>query len=443
MFDHRSYLGWITDLASRPHPDTAWPAIDLEDWLVADYEETFATMRRVGMNEIVIWGLFVGSAWPVAIDTAVDDERAARLRLLLETAHGHDIKVLSGLGVYSWGFQEIITAHPELARGNPRAMCASNQDAWPWQQRVVDYVLQWDLDGVSMQSADQGRCPCPECAAMGDVEYHARLNARTADYVRSLAPSAIVGVNSWGMTFEHPDDLPHLVELGRHVDYIVDAHDTAHRAGEDYRRQLIAAVPCAWGTIGGWSVEPPQHWARDRWFLPCLASVVPHVESLAADGGRACELFFRITANPGDELSFVVCGRILDGAPADWRRYLTDAVRDLYAPTTDQAAAALEDVFLRAEAAFFDNASGLNRIGTISMEPLVSDHAGDPVYLLDHMDVAALQRYEIELRAIRDIARDLVESVRARDRLERIVRCIDGTLSDVACARTKRADDGR
>ena len=277
MFRHRSYLGWITDLATRPHPTTQWPAIDVDEALLTDYALTFATMRRLGMNEIVIWGLFVARHWPIDVETAVDDERAQKVRTLLDLAHTHDIRVVSGLGVYSWGFERIIAEHPSLSRGNPQAMCASNPEAWEWQRRVVDYVLRWPLDGVSMQSADQGRCPCSDCAALGDVAYHAALNARVAEYVRSLRPEALIGVNSWGMTFDDPADLPHLVELGRYVDYIIDAHDTARRAGAEYRRQLIAAVPCSWGTIGGWSVEPPQHWDRERWFLPCMGSVAPHI----------------------------------------------------------------------------------------------------------------------------------------------------------------------
>jgi hypothetical protein len=439
MFEHRSYLGWITDLASRPHPTASWPAIGLEEWLLDDYERTFAKMRRIGLNEIVIWGLFVAGAWPISVEAAVDEDRAQHLRRLLDAAHAHGIKVLSGLGVYSWGFQGIIAANPELSGGNPRAMCASNPDAWSWQRRAVDFVFSWDLDGVSMQSADQGRCPCDECARLGDVEYHALLNGRTADYVKSIRSDAIVGVNSWGMIFADPAALPHLVELGRHVDYIVDAHDTARLAGEEYRRRLIAAVPCAWGTIGGWAIEPPQHWARERWFLPCLASVVPHVDRLRADGGRACELFFRITANPGDELSLLVCGRLLDADPGDWRRVLAEEVRAVYRPATERTATALEDVFLRAEAAFFDNATGLNRIGTISLEPLVSDHAGEPVYLLNHMAPTALERYVGEMRRVQDAARELVGFVGDRDRVEAIIRCIDGALHDAAYTKTKHS----
>ena len=37
-------------------------------------------------------------------------------------------------------------------------------------QRVVDFVFErFDIDGVSMQSADQGRCKCSRCDSMSDA----------------------------------------------------------------------------------------------------------------------------------------------------------------------------------------------------------------------------------------------------------------------------------
>ena len=78
MFRHRSYLGWITDLATRPHPTAPWPSIELDEELLADYTATFTTMQQLGMNEIVIWGLFVDRHWPTDMAAAVDAERGKR-----------------------------------------------------------------------------------------------------------------------------------------------------------------------------------------------------------------------------------------------------------------------------------------------------------------------------------------------------------------------------
>ena len=95
-------------------------------------------------------------------------------------------------------------------------------------------------------------------------------------------------------------------------------------------------------------MEPPQHWARERWFLPCLANVAAHVRTLAEDGGRACELFFRIAANPGDEMSLLVAGRLLNQPAGDWRAFLAAGIRELYQPRSAATATAVEEVFIRA-----------------------------------------------------------------------------------------------
>ena len=40
-FNHRGYLGWITDLASNPDPSAAWPSMRLDAQLLKDYQESF------------------------------------------------------------------------------------------------------------------------------------------------------------------------------------------------------------------------------------------------------------------------------------------------------------------------------------------------------------------------------------------------------------------
>ena len=61
-FNHRGYLGWITDLASEPDRSVAWPSMRLDAQLLKDYQESFAVMQRLGFNEISVWGLYVSRA---------------------------------------------------------------------------------------------------------------------------------------------------------------------------------------------------------------------------------------------------------------------------------------------------------------------------------------------------------------------------------------------
>lgn len=438
MYTYRGYLGWITDLATAPHPDGAWPVTAIDQGLLADFEASFAMQQAVGLDLSSIWGLAVGRAWPLDIEHSVDDRRAEQVRRLLASAHAHGVRVLAGTGVYSWGFEEIIRAHPDLSNGNPRAMCASNPDAWPWMRRVLDFVGDvLAVDGFSFQSADQGRCPCAECARWGDVQYHALLNARVSTYVKERWPTKTVAVNGWGMDLQDPADLPHVVTMTRHADYLVDTHSSAARRDPAYRRRLIKAIgPCAYGTVGGPFVEPPQHWQRTRWFLPSLSRAAKHVRDLHAEGGRAMEVYFHITANPGDEVSVRHTAALLRDPARSSDEALREALTTLYAPHDGAALDELADLFRRADAAYFERAHDVPASATLSMEPLVSDHVGPPVYLTKHLDATDLDAYEADITALLARCPALEPRVGDPARVLLIATCLRGVLADIALART-------
>src|SRR5678815_2283746 len=124
QFQHRVYYGWITDLASEGRPNDAWPSTRIDDKLLNDYDANLEFMHEIELNEIVIWGLFVSREWPLKLEDAIDETRRKQVLTIIEKAHQYNIKVLAGVGVYSWGFDAIIKAHPELAcPDNPSAMC--------------------------------------------------------------------------------------------------------------------------------------------------------------------------------------------------------------------------------------------------------------------------------------------------------------------------------
>jgi hypothetical protein len=430
-FRHRGYLGWITDLSSRPDPEADWPSMRLDARLLDDYRASLAVLHRLGFNEIVIWGLYVSRAWPVDIRSAVQPARGALVEKLIDLAHSRNLRVYSGLGVYSWGFEEILKAHPNLGRGDPSLLCASEPEAWRWMQKVVDYVFErFPIDGISMQSADQGRCRCDRCHAYSDAEYHALLNRRVAGYVRSRWPAKTIGVNSWGLRFEDPGSLPSLIQIGRSVDYIIDVHDSSRRRQPDYRRKIIQSVACDFGTLGGPQVEPPQHWRRDRWFLPTLRRTGEHLAELSRDGGRACEYFFHILANPGDELTLWVAGKMLSDPQVSWRSHAESSIEELYEARRASVRDALLALFLEAEEAYFEHGPDAAS-GTVSLEPLVSDRPGPPVYVTKRLQPAQRATYAARLSRLRQEAARLAVEVPRKDRVRRIIACLDHALRDV------------
>jgi hypothetical protein len=431
-FNHRGYLGWITDVATQPDPDAPWPSMRLDERLLEDYRQTFDVMSRLRMNEIVVWGFYVSRSWPVDIKSAVTPERGAMVERLIGDAHRRNLRVYSGLGVYSWGFEEIIRAYPKLSRGNPQAMCASEPESWAWMQKVIDFVFErFAIDGVSMQSADQGRCRCRQCSVYSDAEYHALLNVRVSEYIRSRWPKKTIGVNSWGMRFEEAETLPPLVKISRTVDYLIDVHDTSRRRDPGYRKRLIDTLACDFGTLGGPQVEPPQHWARERWFLPTLKRVGDHLRQLASDGGRACEYFFHILANPGDEISMWLAGRTLADPVTPWEKHLQDSIEPLYGVTRISTRDALAQLFLDAEDAYFKHLPP-GFCGTLSMEPLVSASPGPPVYLRERLTAPQRAAYVQELTVLKTRAEGLLAEIPRKDKMTKIVRSIELTLADIA-----------
>lgn len=430
-FIHRGYLGWITDLATAPEPNVPWPSMRLDDSLLRNYAETFRLMPSAGFNEATIWGFYVSRAWPVDIRSAVTPERGRLVQRLIESAHRHSIRVYSGLGVYSWGFEDIIRAHPKLSRTNPQAMCASVPEAWDWMQRVVDFAFQrFPIDGVSLQSADQGRCTCTECKRIPDSEYHALLNIRVCQYIRSKWPGKTVAINGWGMDFAAPETAAAVAKMSTVADYIIDVSDSSRAHNKARRRSLIQDLRCDFGTIGGPQVEPPQHWSRDRWFLPTARSQGEHLQELFQDGGRACEYFFHILANPADEISFHVAGRVLNRPETSWREHLRSVVAELYRPGTAEALDAFCDLLVAAEDAYMRHVPAL-RSGTISLEPLVSSEPGPPVYLLRRLSREQRGTYLADLTAIQKRFRTLAPDVRNRRKMQQILRCMENVRTDL------------
>lgn len=430
-FRYRGYLGWITDLATLPDPDADWPSMKLDAPLLRDYSGTFRLMRQWKLQDLCIWGLYVSRSWPVDLSSAVSRERGALVHKLIDDAHRHGVRVISGLGVYSWGFDEILKANPHLMKGNRSAMCGSEDASWDWMRKVIDYVFsRFPIDGVSMQSADQGRCTCDKCSRFSETEYHARLNIRCAEYIRSRYPGKLVAVSGWGMRFHDPASLPHLTALGKHIDYLIDVRDSSRQNDPVLRKRVIEALPCAFGTLGGPQVEPPQHWARDRWFLPTIRSASEHLQQLHAEGGRACEWFYHILANPGCELTTWVVAGVLSDPSTPWRKHLDSSIERLYRVSDASLRDSLADTFLAAEHAYLRYLPDF-RSGTISLEPLVSASPGPPVYLTKRLNPSQRADYSASLGSVRAQFAKLAPAVPEKQRIRTILRCLDNVQRDL------------
>jgi Domain of unknown function (DUF4082) len=357
-FTHRGLVGWINDFRRDRLPAPAWPNVTIDDTTVADITEQLDFMQRAGMNQIVIWGLFTAEGWAPDVASTVDAARRAAVTDLISRAHARGIKVLAGLGVYSWGFKRIIAADPSVR-------CASNADvmnpaapqAWQYQKAVLDYIFDnYPLDGMSVQSADKGRCrddPAPT-----DVAYHATLVDKAAAYVKAKNPALIVGVANWGLDMSQPADQADWVRMTRHVDYLAEAG--GRLAGvRGYRKQLAAAIaPCALGGLGSPFVEPIEHLETSRYFVPTFAHAAAELKALYEDGGRAVETYTRRRGNAADLITLEATARLERDINANTDQVLADTVSEMYGATDASTVASLVGAHGAAESAFFTNATG-------------------------------------------------------------------------------------
>jgi hypothetical protein len=439
-FAHRALYGWISEYANRPLPGV-WPQIPLDDEILRDLDGYFDLCRDVGYNEIGFWGLFVDRRWPADIASAVDDDRRARVQRLLDAAHSRGLKVVSGLGLYSWGFEAIIEANPHLSRGNHQAMCPSVPESHVWMDRVLDFVLGFEIDGLNMQSADQGRCPCEECAPLSDVAYHARLNTRVAEYINARWPGKTLVMDNWGCPFSDPDQRPHLVAMSQQLSYIIDQSNSAQRAGTDYRKELVAALHCDFGTLAGRSIWPPQRWPRDKWFVPATVTNVDYIRALQAAGGRAVEQFVTTLANPSGEVSLRFMGRLLADPSADPDRLLGEAVEATYQPRDPGTRRGLMDVVRAAEHAFFtySHPPAGTDTGLIEIDGgLFPKEEPSEERYLRRMSEENLAAYGDAIAAAARNFEKLRAGIRPQQKADLTARCLATVLADVARIRAQQ-----
>jgi hypothetical protein len=387
------------------------------------------------MTYNLAWGFFIDRSWPVPFepDRVIDAARAGMLKRFVDAAHERGLKILSGVGIYSWGFDEIIAKIPEVAAGHHHAMCAFSEPAWDWQRRVLDFLMEprWGLDGISMQSADQGRCNCPRCSQLTPAQHHAMLLVRSAEYVRAGRPDWVIGQASWGLRVDEPDEFQYLKQISAAVDYMVEVRELSAAAGR--RPEIVHNLDCAFGSVGGVFVEPPQHWERLRWFVPCGLRSAQALARLWAEGGRACEYFYRPFANPGEEVSWRSGAKILSSPATAPEAALSEAVGAVY-HVSGQALADLVEWFIRAEEAYFSRSSFENGRGPLSLEPLIWAEnpaaAGPAIYLRDRMSAEARAAYARELAQLQA---ELGKMALARSEVgAKTLKAIDGALQDIA-----------
>jgi hypothetical protein len=230
---------------------------------------------------------------------------------------------------------------------------------------------------------------------------------------------------------EEPADFEHVLRISGKVDYMIEVQERSARVGR--RGEIARGLKCALGSVGGVFAEPPMHWDRLRWFLPCGLASARALRLLHTDGGRACEYYDRPFANPVEEVSWRTGAAILSRPGLTPEQALAAALNAVYG-AEGATLAALGDWFSRAEAAYSSRASFQPGDGPISLEPLWWDEdpaaAGPPIYLRDRLSPLARREYADDLRQLKVQFEQM--TIPNQGTTDRTLASIDGTLKDIA-----------
>lgn len=453
---------WINDFRREPIIGEDWPSVRIDNTTVEDFKKMILALRGFGYNYFDIFGLLTNSDWPLDIKSVVDSTRKDIVKELIEFSHANDIKIIYGLGVYSWGFDTIINSDKHVRGTNPHALCGSSPESKQWMEDIIEYIEEnFTIDGYHLEVADQGRCECEKCRAETNLQYYNRLNKETAAYIRSKWPERFILVNTsgylpWG-DFVNESEFTFIEELGEVIDVFIDGGNHGYFIREQDRKKLLEKNTCDYGTSGAFWIYPPQRWERDRWFLPYAKKNIKHLKKLYDDGSRSCELYLGPLNNVSTEFNIVCNGLFLQNVERDIQSIFGEAVEILFKPKSEKRIRELSSIFEEAENVFFDNWSphritdiepdysdGIEPIfkwssnygeravpGELFLEPLLGSKTGIPAYLAVHMNAAGRKKYKQGILDIKKRITMLENEVPRREKITNIVSSIDNVVNDI------------
>jgi len=406
-----------------------WPADRMDDETVKSVIKAMDVQSHFKYNCLDAWGLLATKAWPLNLGEGVDKGRRRRVKKIIAEAQDRGIKVIYGMGVMSWGYEKIIENDPSLTAKNrdgslnKSALCDANPQSFEWVKNILDFVLsEFDFEGLHLESMDLGGCFCPECAGKaGIVEYHARINGKTADYIRNKWPEKIINVIpiQWAQDTDErftEADKKVIIELSKRIDGFYDQGWHGTYIASDERAAFIKQLHCTYGTSGGRWVYPAQRWDRESFFLPHMRSQATAIKEQFDQGARGLMHYQGPVNNPGTEVNIACGGLMASDTSQNIEDVLAKVIEDLYQPQNENASQKLVQIFLKGEDAYFDQwGEAVERFrkhrntgpaGEFFLDKLRGDSPGpagwiaDPVYL----DAAGRLAYK---KALIPLLRDL------------------------------------
>lgn len=454
---------WINDMRSEALPLQEWPAPHLDEVTVSSMLAAMDVQAKAGFNYLDAWGLFATYGYPPDIISAFNDPaRTAQVKRLIREAESRGITYLFGMGLFSWGYDQIIRADPSVRgknkSGQPldHVMCGATEKAWSYVEKILDTALdKFGFGGVHLESADLGWCDCPACGGKyGTVGYNARLNIRAADTIKRKWPGKIVTcipinwLGGSGRSHFNQEEQDQIIELSKHIDCFMDQGWNGTFIAEQERPAFIKKLHCDYGTSGGLWVYHCGRWDRLSYFLPYPQRSAAAIRSHYDDGARGCMFYQGPVINPAVEMNIFVGGRMLYSPRGSVTDVLLEGIDLYYKPVNADARRKLADLFLRAEDAYFGQwdaqrftAAGRSMPGELHLTNLFGTSPGPATYLLEpFLDAQGRREYKKQLVDILKSLVILAGHCADAGRLERIQKAITITLTVLESIRAARKE---
>lgn len=454
-FDYRIAYGcWVNDMRLEPLPLVDWPADLMDDETVSSVIKSMDLQSKYHYNCLDAWGLLTTKAWPLNLGDGIDYDRKHRVKKIIDEAHNRGMKVIYGMGTYSWGYEKIIEDDPSLAAKNRdgslnmSALCDANPKSFEWVKNILDSVLsEFDFDGLHLESFDLGGCFCPECAGKaGIVEYHSRINIKTADYIRSKWPEKFINVIPIGWAMDSNErfteaDKKVIVELSKHIDGFYDQGWHGTYIPSDERVSFIKELHCTYGTSGGRWVYPGQRWDRESFFIPHMQHQATAIKEQFVQGVRGLMHYQGPVNNPGTEVNIACGGLISYDTNQSIEDVVAQVIEELYRPQNYNAHKKIIQIFLKGEDAYFDQwGDAVERFrkywdtgpaGEFYMDNLFGNSPGPAGYLTNpvYLDASGRLEYKKALIPLLDDLQEIEWSFKDGGRIKALKRSMMFTLT--------------
>lgn len=473
-FTYRVAAAWLPQFGRHPYPQLF--SSTASDQLFADYAESMPRLKEAGFDYLELAGLIgeTGAGQiPIKDGTFTSSpERDVSVKRSLNVMRDVGLNYVHALGVYSWGFEEVIRAHPELAglrvsdpdmkrpgwdedmlpyidRLGPATipakdvLCASREESWDWMQRSIDWQLETypEIDGFHLESADQGRCWCQMCRKINSVEYHTRINERTGEYLRQVAPEKTIFINNCGGDWGSIRALPYVQRLAKYADFIQDYMDSfwlpveisqwGRQVKIDSRAKAVNALTTVYGqTLHIRDAGLP----RDRFFQPLPQSIYLFVTDSYQQGCRGMQFYSAGPIyNPGSEFNMEFVGATLSNPEASYDELFDQTLDKLYQPGDHSTLAELRELFETAEIAAAESFIDLNK----THHTVIDINRGIPGYTR-LIPTFSLASYKGSIERLAQRTAKVTNRLGNTTRAERLQATLEGTALAMADALESR-----